>query len=391
MTSRLVGSLSALLIAAGGVATAAQAPVNWSQFRNGPAHTGFNGFERSLSAANVSRLRRAWTHRTAQPVWSSPAVVNGVVYIGSNTRRVYALRASNGRQIWSVRVGGRPAAPAVSGGTVYVYADDGALYALRADSGRRLWRTFVSGTEGGFPAAATVSGGVVYTMSHDLAAVDRRNGRILWERGLDGFGCPVTVVGQRAYVGTREFRGETNPPTRLLALDARTGAIEWETPIVGLAACTPAVSGGRVFLSSFDNVGGIRTYRLESFDTRDGARQWSAPIGQSRFLTFSAPAVAGSRVVVPSPSGDLYAHDVATGSLLWRTALPVADSAPAIANGVVYVGGGDGNLYAFALKDGRRLWSAKVGGEYVSSSPTVVNGAVYIGSEDGGVIAFRRR
>lgn len=390
MRTLLLAGLTAALAASLPAATAAPAPVNWAQFRNGPAHTGYNARERSLSAANVSRLRVAWMRRTPRPIWSSAAVVNGVVYIGSNDRRVYALRASNGRQIWSARVGGRPGAPAVAGGIVYVYADDGALYALRADSGRRLWRTYVTGGEGGFPTAATVSGGVVYTMSGDLTAVDGRNGRIIWERSLDGFGCPVSVVGRRAYIGSREFMGETNPPTRIFALDARTGATEWETPVVGLAACTPAVSGGRVFLASFEEVRGIKTYQLESFDTRDGRRQWSAPIGESRYVTFSAPAVAGSRVVVPSPSGDLYAHDVATGGLLWRSPLPIAHSAPAIANGVVYVGGGDGNLYAFALEDGKRLWSAKVG-ESVSSSPAVVNGAVYVGSEPGRVVAFRRR
>jgi eukaryotic-like serine/threonine-protein kinase len=107
--------------------------------------------------------------------------------------------------------------------------------------------------------------------------------------------------------------------------------------------------------------------------------------------TFSATAVAGSRVVVPSPSGCLYAHDVTTGKRFWRADLPVTDSAPAIANGVVYVGSGDGNLYAFGLKDRKQLWSARLGQKAVTSSPTVVNGAVYVGSDDGNVVAFRRR
>lgn len=104
----------------------------------------------------------------------------------------------------------------------------------------------------------------------------------------------------------------------------------------------------------------------------------------------SAAAVAGSRIVVPSPSGYLYAHDVTTGKRLWRTDLPVTDSAPAIANGVVYVGSGDGNLYAFGLKDGRQLWSARLGAKAVTSSPTLVGGAVYVGSDEGNVVAFRR-
>ena len=36
---------------------------------------------------------------------SSPAVVNGVVYVGSNDHKVYALKASTGTKIWSYTTG----------------------------------------------------------------------------------------------------------------------------------------------------------------------------------------------------------------------------------------------------------------------------------------------
>lgn len=177
----------------------------------------------------------------------------------------------------------------------------------------------------------------------------------------------------------------------MYALDRTIGSPVWDTSILRNPAWTPAVSGNRVFLGSYIEVRGIKTYRLEAFDIADGRRQWRVAIGQSRYTTLSAPAVAGSRIVVPSPSGYLVAHDVTTGRRLWRTELPIADSAPAIANGVVYVGAGDGNLHAFALATGRRLWSARLGARAVTSSPTVVGGAVYVGSDDGNVVAFRRR
>jgi len=370
---------------------AAQAPSAWSQFRSGPAHTGFNASERSLSAANVARLRAAWTHRTSEPIWSSAAVVGGVVYIGSNDRRVYALRASDGRRIWSAEVGGRPAAPAVVGGVVYVFDDGATVTALRADNGRRLWATTVSTVEGGYPAAPTVAGGVVYAMVDGVTALDRRTGRILWQRQLECFGCPVAVAGARVYVGASDVTRDPPARPRMYALDARTGATVWSTLIPDHPVWTPAVSGNRVFLGSFTEVRGIKTFRLEAFDIADGRRQWRVPIGQSRFFTFTAPAVAGSRIVVPSPSDYLHALNVNNGKRLWRTPLALSSSAPAIANGVVYVGSGDGSLYAFALKDGKKLWSAKLGTKEITSSPTVVNGAVYVGSDDGNVVAFRRR
>jgi outer membrane protein assembly factor BamB len=387
----LIGLTVAAVLGVTAVAGAQTQPANWSQFRNGAAHTGHNATERSLSPANVSRLRFAWTYRTSQPVWSSPAVVGTTLFIGSNDRRVYALRASDGRQLWSAEVGGRPAAPAVSRGVVYVFSDDARLTAFLAHNGERRWSTVVSHVKGGFPAAPTLAGSLVFVIAHGITAVDKDTGRIVWQRELDAFGTSVAVAGSRLYIGARDVSGENPAPGRMYALDRAIGSPVWDTPILGNPAWTPAVSGNRVFLGSYTEVRGIKTYRLEAFDIADGHRHWRVPIGQSRYLTFSAPAVAGSRIVVPSPSGYLVAHDVTTGRRLWRAELPVADSAPAIANGVVYVGSGDGRLYAFALKDGRQLWSARLGQMAVTSSPTVVNGAVYVGSDDGNVVAFRRR
>jgi outer membrane protein assembly factor BamB len=148
-----------------------------------------------------------------------------------------------------------------------------------------------------------------------------------------------------------------------------------DTPILGNPAWTPAVSGNRVFLRSYTETRGIKTYRLEAFDNADGHRHWRVPIGQSRYLTFG-----------PRPSRVSVSSSRARAATSSRT-----DSAPAIANGVVYVGSGDGNVYAFDLKTGERLWSARLGAKAVTSSPTVVNGAVYVGSNDGNVFAFRLR
>jgi outer membrane protein assembly factor BamB len=332
MEKTLFIALVGIVLVAGSAAGASvQPPSAWSQFRNGPAHTGYNATERSLSGANVSRLRVAWTHRTSQPVWSSAAVVGTTLYIGSNDRRVYALRASDGRQIWSAGVGGRPAAPAVSRGVVYVFADDSSLTAFLAHNGERRWSTVVSTVRGGFPAAPTLAGSLVFVMAHGISAVDKDTGRIIWQRELDAFGTSVAVAGPRLYIGARDVSGENPAPGRMYALDRAIGSPVWSTPILGNPAWTPAVSGNRVFLGSYTETRGIKTYRLEAFDIADGRRQWRTPIGQSRYLTFSAPAVAGSRIVVASPSGYLVAHDVTTDKRLWRTELPVTDSAPAIA------------------------------------------------------------
>jgi outer membrane protein assembly factor BamB len=55
-------------------------------------------------------------------VLSSPAVADGVVYVGSDDVKIYALDASSGTRLWFFRTG-RPvdhSSPAVANGMVYI-------------------------------------------------------------------------------------------------------------------------------------------------------------------------------------------------------------------------------------------------------------------------------
>jgi outer membrane protein assembly factor BamB len=89
------------------------------KFRFGPANTGFNRFERVLSVTNVSRLVKAWSFHTGNSVTSSPAEVNGVVYVGSDDGHVYALKAATGAKLWSFTTGNFfNSSPAVANGIV---------------------------------------------------------------------------------------------------------------------------------------------------------------------------------------------------------------------------------------------------------------------------------
>src|SRR5665647_2209115 len=47
-----------------------------------------------------------WNFTTGGEVRSSPAVANGVVYIGSDDHNVYALNAASGAKLWNFTTGG---------------------------------------------------------------------------------------------------------------------------------------------------------------------------------------------------------------------------------------------------------------------------------------------
>jgi hypothetical protein len=72
---------------------------DWAQFHNNPRRTGSNPYENVLSPAKVASLDVAWSAATGAPVFSSPAVADGVVYVGSFDKSLYAYALPAGEQL----------------------------------------------------------------------------------------------------------------------------------------------------------------------------------------------------------------------------------------------------------------------------------------------------
>ena len=112
----------------------------WSMFHHDSQRTG------TTPASAPSQPGLMWSFDTRATIYSSPAVVNGVVYITTydwvyNTGTLYAIDEYTGQQRWMFPTS-RPiyASPAVANGIVYVAARDGFLYALSEQNGALLWQ-----------------------------------------------------------------------------------------------------------------------------------------------------------------------------------------------------------------------------------------------------------
>jgi outer membrane protein assembly factor BamB len=69
----------------------------------------WNPYETVLNVNNVGNLQLKWKFDLGSMAgqFSSPAVANGVVYVGSSDNdSVYAVNASTGAKLWSFTVGG---------------------------------------------------------------------------------------------------------------------------------------------------------------------------------------------------------------------------------------------------------------------------------------------
>src|SRR5665647_1961364 len=129
---------------------------DWSMFRHDVQYTGS-----SISASSNSSL--IWQFSTGDKIRSSAAVVEGVVYDGSNNEIVYALNASNGSVIWQYNSSSQvESSPAVVNGVVYIGilwdGHNGYVCALNATDGSVIWRFT---TNSGVESSPTVVNGVV--------------------------------------------------------------------------------------------------------------------------------------------------------------------------------------------------------------------------------------
>jgi outer membrane protein assembly factor BamB len=324
------------VVFAGAVPAAAQ--YDTMQYRYNAAHTG----DYSPVAGSVpSNGQLLWNYTITGYegyVDSSPAVANGVVYVGSYDNNLYALNATTGAKLWNYTTGGSvQSSPAVANGVVYVGSYDNNLYALNATTGTMLW-SFTTG--GGVYSSPAVANGVVYVGSWDfngdVYALNATTGAEVWDymTGSNEGGSPAVANGM-VYVGQG---------SNLYALNATTGAKVWN---YGTQAPTssPAVANGVVYVGTQNSPQRLPTFYALNATT--GAQVWSYPTGAPGPSVQSSPAVANGMVYVGGDDGNLYALNATTGTMLWSfTTQALVTSSPAVANGVVYVGSDDNNLYA---------------------------------------------
>lgn len=323
-----------------------------------------------LHAAGVVGGAGPWRFRTGAAVYSSPRIADGVLYIGSDDRYLYALDAATGRERWRyLAAGAISSTPAVVDGVVYVGGNDQRLHAVDAATGATVWRFDTGGVVHSSPAVAD---GLVYVgcRANELWAVDAASGVGRWTfSGGDWFNSSPAVAGGRVYVGCRDGR--------VYCLDAGTGVRRWQHVTSTSVDSSPRVVDGTVYIGS-------DARDVLALDAEDGTPRWSFRTGGG---VVSSPAVVAGTVHVGSDDGNLYALDAATGRERWnfRTGGAIRSS-PAVAAGLVYVGSADGGLYAVDATGAQR-WRFAAGGPIDDSSPAVADGLVHVGSRDGTVYA----
>ena len=164
--------LSALLAQIG---TGAALGGDWPQFKRDAARTGDAPDE-----VLTFPMQRVVAVRFPAPIYASPAVVAGRVYIQDSLGHVACVEAKTNRVAWLRKIGGinSSSSPAVAGGKVFVGSTEGDLAVLDAQSGEVVARTPLGGP---VIAAPAVADDALYAVTFNgrLHKLDL-DGRIVW-------------------------------------------------------------------------------------------------------------------------------------------------------------------------------------------------------------------
>ena len=249
-------------------------------------------------ALNASNGTTKWTQTLGEGTYSSPIVVNGVVYVGCNDNKVYALNSTTGAILWSFVTGNIvEASPTVVNGVVYVGSTDNNTYALNASTGALIWSYATNSEVEGAPSLAN---GALYEGSDDgnvyaLRTAGDTAGSVLWTytTGSDVFQSPAVAEGV-VYIGN--LNGD------LYAINGHTGFVLWSFGATGI---------------------------------------------------LGSAIVANNVVYATARDGSLYALNAANGELLATASVGYSFLGnPIVSDGVLYLNTEGGNTYAFALLAG---------------------------------------
>ncbi len=368
---------------------------DWPMFQRNPAHSGFVSDDVAVPEGTV-----VWQFETAAPIVSSPAVVQGALYLSTGDRRIVALNAGDGTLIWEREVTGPvDSSPAVAGDLVFVGLKDGGVIALAKSDGALQWEFQTGDLIYSSPA---VHRGVVYIGSTDdrLYALDAATGHERWSYETEGRVMSAPALYEDVVSVTSQDR-------RIYILDAVTGKHRLDIPtsdargapalddemayVADTGGLTTAIDWSKSELPFEKTARWVRTqlFWWQLVDTLPPPKGFVWRFRAPRESFIGTPAVGADMVYVASASGAVYGLNRADGSLAWTfRADDVVAGSPSIAGGTVYVGDVVGNVYGIDALTGEGSWRFKADGP-VSSTPVLANDMLYVASSNGILYAIQ--
>jgi outer membrane protein assembly factor BamB len=408
----------------------------WQMFGFDALHSSANAAAVSVTPSNAGALRPAWEYTTppsapGQPAGGfdgSPAVADGMVFIGSLSGIFYALREDSGTVAWSFNAGFKAkytcaalgiadtptvaVDPATGTPTVYFAGGNGTLWALDAATGAVRWHAAVYPPQKSSAdfvwGSPLVNGGTVYIglasecdnpLSRDgVAAFNQSSGghlATLWTVPAGSIGGAVWSTPAASTAGVFVTTGngnETVPGTQglsnsLVLLNGKTLKVKSAWTMPGIATLDDDFGSSPTLFTA--TINGVSTpmvgacdkngyfYALRQTDLAAGP-VWSAQLGtpaaQPNNACLATATWDGAHLFITANTSTVGSStypavarelDPATGTTLWATGLA------------------DGPVLGGTALDGAGVLAAA---SYSKTSPSTSNQLVLIDAASGSVV-----
>lgn len=338
----------------------------WPQWR-GPQRNGISQETGLLKQWPADGPKLLWHAKQIGSGYSTPAVVGDDLYLlsneGNENEYVQALRASDGTQIWSTRIGnvGNPdqqpsypaarSTPTVDGEWLFALGSDGDLACLERATGKVRWQKNVRQEFGGKPGewayseSPLIDGDVLVCApggaEATIVALNKESGDVIWKcavpEGSDaGYASPIVIEheGVRQYV---QFLAKG-----LAGVNAKTGELLWQYTKTAEGSPanipTPLADGGYVYSAASRSGGGLVKLQAEQ------------QAFQAEQVYFSGTLPSGIGGVIKlgdffyGTKGDsLLCVEFATGEIKWQDR-SVGAASLCYADGCLYLHGEKGEV-----------------------------------------------
>jgi outer membrane protein assembly factor BamB len=348
------------------------------------------------------------THTSAAPEisWQRPfgpglkgpaAFAAGQVFVATDTA-VFALDPTTGDILWEVTLaGGVWSRSLAANDTAVVVGSRGKMVALNPADGAILWQLPLMGDllwpplladEMVFAGTAFVGPGV--TPNPDgkawVVAVETASGTMVWswETAVYTLTTPASN-GSQLFVGGSYLESETDVDEggflRLHAFDQQSGEMQWEIERQDGFIKSLAADENTVFLLAYTDV-------LYGLDGRSGAVSWQYPTENW------SPGFSWQDGMLYLGSDNAFVHAVegVLGTAVWRTQLEGVFNAPraelTLNATTATFQGNDNQLYALDLASGTLLWQSAP--QPRSRVPlTLGNGQLFLVDQEGTLSTFQ--
>ena len=194
------------------------------------------------------------------------------------------------------------------------------------------------------------------------------DGRVIWSRDVTAL-QPLASDGEHVYVASA---------IGLHAIDAKTGEVSWQLPLLAKFSAPPLAHGGWVVAAAGDELIAIRA--------SDGHVVWRKNLGPIEFR----PGLDGDLLVVPLIEGRVLAVNLPDGAEKWTAPLGASPGEPLVIGGRVYVGTQNKWFYSL-FADSGRIESRRSVGAIPAGRASVDERQVYFAALDNVLYAVSRR